>query len=230
MARYPCQVVHLDVKKVGRIPDAGGWRAHGRGSEAAKAVDRAKAKGAQTGYVYLHSAVDGFSRLAYTEALPDEKAITTIAFWARARAFFAAHAINRSTRVVTDNGSNYRAKDFTRSVLVSAAKHQRIRPYTPKHNGKVERYNRTLAEEFLYSRIWISEQQRADAITTWNIHNNYCESWSGWSGTGWQGGYRAALAPRSWLIQLFAPTGCVSMDMSDSRAGWPVLAWPTPMA
>lgn len=173
VARYPGHMVHLDVKKVGRIPDGGGWRTHGRGSDQAKAVDRAKAKGARAGYVYLHSAVDGFSRLAYTEALPNETAATTIAFWSRARAFFAAHGITRLTRVVTDNGSNYRAKDFHRTVLTSAARHQRIRPRTPKHNGKVERYNRTLAEELLYARAWTSETGRADAITVWNIHYNY---------------------------------------------------------
>lgn len=177
VARYAGHMVHLDVKKVGRIPNGGGWRAHGRGSEAAKAADRAKTKdktkGARTGYVYLHSAVDGFSRLAYTEALPNETAATTIGFWARARAFFAAHGIHRITRVITDNGSNYRARNFNRSVHATAARHQRIRPHTPKHNGKVERYNRTLAEELLYAREWTSESQRAAAIKTWNIHYNY---------------------------------------------------------
>lgn len=189
VARYAGHMVHLDVKKVGRIPDGGGWRAHGRGSEAAKAADRAKttartaAKAAarnegkttsgRAGYVYLHSAVDGFSRLAYTEALPNETAATTIGFWSRARVFFAAHGIHRITRVVTDNGVNYRAKNFTRTIVSTAARHQRIRPHTPKHNGKVERYNRTLAEELLYAREWTSETQRADAITIWNIHYNY---------------------------------------------------------
>jgi EmrB/QacA subfamily drug resistance transporter len=173
VARYPGHMVHLDVKKVGRIPDGGGWRAHGRGSDQAKAANRAKAKGARAGYVYLHSAVDGFSRLAYTEVLPNETAATTIGFWARARVFFAAHGIHRVTRVVTDNGSNYRAKDFNRAILASAARHQRIRPHTPKHNGKVERYNRTISEELLYAREWTSESQRAEAIKVWNIHYNY---------------------------------------------------------
>lgn len=173
VARYPGHMVHLDVKKVGRIPDGGGWRAHGRGSEQAKAAGRAKAKGAKAGYVYLHSAVDGFSRLAYTQALPDEKTSTTIGFWKRAQAFFAAHGIHRITRVVTDNGSNYRAHSFHQAVLTYAARHQRIRPHTPKHNGKVERYNRTLAEELLYAREWTSERQRSAAIDVWNIHYNY---------------------------------------------------------
>jgi len=172
-AHFAGHMVHLDVKKVGRIPDGGGWRAHGRGSAQAKAAQRAKAGGARGGYVYLHSIVDGYSRLAYTEELPDEKATTTIAFFARAKAFFAAHGITRLVRVVTDNGSNYRAKDFTRTVLAAASRHQRTRPYTPRHNGKVERYNRILAEELLYAQEWNSEAERAAAIHTWNIHYNY---------------------------------------------------------
>ena len=171
-ARYAGHMVHLDVKKVGRIPDGGGWRAHGRGSAADKAAQRAKTKGARAGYVYLHSAIDGYSRLAYTEHLVDEKAATTIGFFHRARAFFAAHGITRITRVITDNGPNYTARAFTRTVC-AVARHQRIRAFTPRHNGKVERYNRTLAEELLYARVWTCEADRADAITIWNIHYNY---------------------------------------------------------
>ncbi len=164
-------MVHLDIKKVGRIPDGGGWRAHGRGSTAAKAVARAKTAGVQAGYVYLHSAVDGFSRLAYTEALPDETAATAIAFLRRARGFFATHGITHLERIVTDNGACYRAHDF--ATVLQGARHQRITPYTPRHNGKVERYNRTLAEEFLNARTWTSEQQRTDALEVWNVHYNY---------------------------------------------------------
>jgi transposase InsO family protein len=122
--------------------------------------------------VFLHSAVDGFSRLAYTEALPDEKASTAIGFFARARAFFAAHGIRRLTRVVTDNGSCYRAEAFTRS-LFDVARHQRIRPFTPRHNGKVERYQRILAEELLYARAFSSEEHRNSALATWLVHYNY---------------------------------------------------------
>jgi transposase InsO family protein len=173
VARYPGHMVHLDVKKVGRIPDGGGWRAHGRGSAADKAAQRAKTSGARAGYVYLHSAVDGYSRLAYTEHLNDEKAVTTIGFFHRARAFFAAHGIVRLVRVITDNGANYKATAFSSTVSAFASRHQRIRPHTPKHNGKVERYNRILAEELLYSRVWTSEAQRAAAIAVWNVHYNY---------------------------------------------------------
>ena len=170
-ARWPGHMVHLDVKKVGVIPDGGGWRAHGKGSGQARQVERAKVAGARSGYTYLHSAIDGYSRLAYTEALPDEKAITAIGFTHRARAFFAAHGITRVQRIVTDNGSCYRANDF--ATVLRGARHQRITPYTPRHNGKVERYNRILSEEFLYARVWTSEQQRTDALAIWNIHYNY---------------------------------------------------------
>lgn len=126
-------MIHVDVKKVGRIPDGGGWRVHGKGSPQAKAVASATRAGTRAGYVYLHSAIDGFSRLAYTEALADEKAVTAIGFMHRARVWFAA----------------------------------------PRHNGKVERYNRILAEEFLYARTWTSEAQRTEALKVWNIHFNY---------------------------------------------------------
>ncbi len=107
-------IIHLDVKKLGRIPGGGGWWAHGRGSQQALAGKRAHKQ--RVGYTYLHSAVDGFSRLAYTEALDDEKAATTIGFYCRPRAFLAAHGITRIHRAVTDNGANYRAKNFTRTV------------------------------------------------------------------------------------------------------------------
>jgi len=171
IARRPGHMVHVDVKKVGRIPDGGGWRVHGKGSAQAKAVAVATAAGKRAGYVYLHSAVDGYSRLTYTEALNDEKAITAIGFMHRARVWLAAHGIDRIQRIVTDNGSCYRAHDFAR--VLHGARHQRITPYTPRHNGKVERYHRILAEEFLYARTWTSETQRSEALKIWNIHFNY---------------------------------------------------------
>jgi transposase InsO family protein len=171
-ARWPGHMIHVDVKKVGRIPDGGGWRVHGRGSDQHRAVDRAKTAGAKAGYVYLHSAIDGFSRLAYTEPLPDEKGATAAAFLARAKVWFAAHGITHLHRVITDNGSCYRAADFTR-LVGTRTRHQKTRPFTPRHNGKVERYQRILAEELLYAREYRSEDQRSVAIAVWNIHYNY---------------------------------------------------------
>ena len=170
-AKRPGHMVHIDVKKTGRIPDGGGWRVHGKDSEHAKAVARTKLRGAKAGYIFLHSAIDGYSRLAYTEALPDEKAATAVEFLERARTWFARHGIASIERVVTDNGACYRARAFTEAL--GASEHRRTRPYTPKHNGKVERYNRILAEEFLYARTWTSENERAAALEVWNRHYNY---------------------------------------------------------
>ncbi|MBT2675869.1 IS481 family transposase [Streptomyces sp. ISL-14] len=172
IARWPGHMVHLDVKKVGRIPDGGGWRIHGRDSDQAKVASRAKSAGAKRGYVYLHSVVDGFSRLAYTEPLGDEKGATAAAFLARAKVWFAAHGINHIHRVVTDNGACYRSGDFAR-IIGQGTRHQRTKPYTPRHNGKVERYQRIMAEEVLCAREFTSEDARSAAIAVWNIHYNY---------------------------------------------------------
>jgi transposase InsO family protein len=171
IAERPGHMVHLDVKKVGRIPDGGGWRIHGRGSQQARAVERSKTRGARAGYVYLHSAIDGHTRLAYTEALNDEKGTTAAAFLDRAREWFSAHGIITIERIVTDNGACYRSKVFTEAIATS--RHQRITPYTPRHNGKVERYNRILAEDILYARTWNSERERRQALELWNLHYNY---------------------------------------------------------
>lgn len=164
-------MIHLDVKKVGTIPDGGGWRIHGRGSTRALAGKRAHKQ--RVGYTYLHTAIDGYSRLAYTEALDNETATTRIGFFCRARAFFTAHGITRLVRVVTDNGANYRARTFVRTVTAHAARHQRTGPYTPRHNGKVERYQRLLTEECLYAHAFESETERRQAISTWVHHYNY---------------------------------------------------------
>ncbi len=221
IARYPGHMVRVDVKKVGKIPDGGGWNVHGRDGALGRASNRGK--GRRVGYTYLHSAIDGFSRLAYNKPLEDETAATTIGF-------FAAHGITRITRLINDNGPNYRSNAFARSIRGKVSRHQRTRAYTPRHNGKVERFQRITAGEFLYAEVFASEQERRNRHGVWLHHYNYCESLSGWSGTGWQGERRAASAPRPWLLQLFAPIGCVSMDMSGSGVGWPALARPTPMA
>ena len=164
-------MVHLDVKKASRIRRRLRVGRLGRGSAAAKAAKRGP--GARIGSTYLHPAIDGFSRLAYTEALEDEKATTTIGFFARTRAFFTAHGIKHLNRVVTDSGSNYRAVNFTRTVLGLASRRRRIRAYTPRHTGKVERYNRLLADEVLYTRTYDSQHARRTALGVWVNHYNY---------------------------------------------------------
>jgi transposase InsO family protein len=169
----PGDMVHVDVKKLGRIPDGGGWRVHGRGSAQDKTAGRAKTGGARAGYVYLHSAVDDHSRLAYTEELPDEKGATAAGFWARAVKFFRRHGIRRIRRVLTDNGACYRSWAFAAALAASRTRHKRTRPYRPQTNGKVERYHRTLAREWAYSRAWSSNAERAAALQAFLDRYNY---------------------------------------------------------
>lgn len=187
----PGDLVHVDIKKLGKIPDGGGWRAFGRDSAQARAAhvarDRAGRAGAASsrGYVYLHHAVDDHSRLAYSEILGDERKETAAAFWKRAKAFFAAHGITVKA-VLTDNGSCYRSRLWAKA-LGRRVKHRRTRPYRPQTNGKVERFNRTLLEEWAYACVYLCEADRAAAYPAWLHHYNHCESSAGWSGTGWQG-------------------------------------------
>jgi transposase len=146
-AAAPGQLVHVDVKKQGRIPDGGGWRAFGRGSAQDRAAgsvrDRAARAGAagSRGYRYLHHAVDDFSRVAYSEILDDERKETAAGFWERANAFFAGLGVT-VTAVMTDNGACYRSHAFA-DALGDTVKHKRTRPHRPQTNGKVERFNGT---------------------------------------------------------------------------------------
>ena len=169
----PGELVHVDIKKQGRIPDGGGWRAHGRGSvqdrRASVLRDRAGRRGAPAsrGYSFLHHAVDDHSRLAYSEILDDEKKETAAGFWLRANAFFAAAGIT-ATAVMTDNGSCYRSRTF--AAALDDIRHVRTRPYRPQTNGKVERFNRTLAEEWAYAANYLSDEARAATYPAW-LHN-----------------------------------------------------------
>jgi len=164
----PGDLVHLDVKKLGRIPDGGGWRGHGRGTDAHRASKRRP----RPGYVYLHTALDDHSRLAYTEELGDEKSATAAGFWFRAVEFFAAHGIERIAAVLTDNGSCYRGKKFNQA-LGDGVKHRYTRPYRPQTNGKVERYHRTLAREWAYRQLWLSNDDRCQALPGFLHRYNY---------------------------------------------------------
>ena len=138
----PGELVHIDVKKLGRIPDGGGWRAHGRA-----AGDTAAHKRARIGFDYVHSMIDDHSRLAYSEIHPDEKGATCAGFLTRAAAYFAAHGITRIERVMTDNHFSYRlSNDFQTVLRGLGAKHVLIRPHCPWQNGKVERLNRVLCK------------------------------------------------------------------------------------
>ena len=122
-------MVHVDVKKIGRIPDGGGWRVHGKGTD----EHRASVRGQRPGYAFLHTALDDRSRLSYTEELTDEKSVTAASFWKRAVEFFAAHGIEKVYRVLTDNGSCYRGKAFNDAL--GSTVHKFTRPYRPCLTG-----------------------------------------------------------------------------------------------
>ncbi len=162
----PGELVHVDVKKIGRIPDGGGWKAHGRGQG-----NRDRKNG--VGFDYVHSAVDDHSRLAYSEIHPDEKGPTCAAFMARAAGYFADHGITRIERVITDNHFSYKRSTDVREVLADlGARHVFIRPHCPWQNGKVERFNRTLATEWAYRQIFLTNDQRTAALAPWLEHYN----------------------------------------------------------
>ena len=156
-------MVHIDVTNVGKLRDGGGRWAHGRGSAQDK-KKHAQRHSQRIGYPYPHSMTDGFSRQAHTEALDDEKAVTTIAFFHRVRVLFAAHRITRISRLVTLDGVNYTAKAFARSSCAFLGKHQRPRMYTLRHSGTIERYQRLLAEACLYAHPYGAETERREAI------------------------------------------------------------------
>jgi transposase InsO family protein len=184
-AAAPGDLVHVDIKKLGRIPDGGGWRMHGRGSaqdrRSGAARDRAARRGASPsrGYVYLHHAVDDFSRLAYSEQLGDERKETAAGFWTRANAFFAAAGVTVAA-VMTDNGACYRSRDFAKAL--GRIKHRRTRPYRPQTNGKVERFNRTLNSEWAYAEVYASDDARAATYTDWLHSYNHHRPHTGLGG------------------------------------------------
>lgn len=154
----PGELVHVDIKKLGSIPDGGGHRALGR------QAGRKTRSGA--GYSYIHTAVDDHSRLAYSEIHSDEKKETATAFWTRAQAFFTAAGITVE-RVLTDNGSCYRSHHWRDTLTAAGITHKRTRPYRPQTNGKVERLNRTLLDEWAYARPYRSETERRAAFPQW---------------------------------------------------------------
>ncbi|HET8958279.1 MAG TPA: IS481 family transposase [Microcella sp.] len=160
----PGQLVHVDIKKLGRIPDGGGHRMLGR------TIGNRNNKKKGRGYAFLHHAVDDHSRLAYSEQLPDERKETAAGFWRRAEAFFADHGIT-VTAVMTDNGACYRSRDF--AAALGSIQHRWTRPYRPQTNGKVERFNRTLAAEWAYAATYSSDEARSATYADWLHHYNH---------------------------------------------------------
>jgi transposase InsO family protein len=161
----PGELIHIDVKKLGRIPDGGGWRLHGRTTEARRHR--------RVGFDYVHAAIDDHTRLAYAEIHPDETGATCAGFLIRAADYFAERGITRIERVMSDNAFAYRLSDaFQDAMARLGARHVLIRPHCPWQNGKVERLNRTLQHEWAYSRPFLSNAQRAAALPEWLEYYN----------------------------------------------------------
>jgi transposase InsO family protein len=175
----PGELVHVDVKKLGNIPDGGGWRflgqQAGRHNKQATttAAGRTRYGNPIHGYGYLHTALDDHSRLAYTEILADERKETAVTFLHRAHTWYATLGITIE-RILSDNGSCYRSRDWAAACAQLHITHKRTRPYRPQTNGKVERYHRTLTDEWAYARPYTSETQRRAALPGWlHTYNNH---------------------------------------------------------
>ena len=170
---YPGDLLHVDVKKLGRIPDGGGWRVHGRSEEV---------RGRGLGWDYVHVAIDDHTRLAYAEVLPDERAGSCAGFLTRAAAWFTGHDV-AIARVLTDNALSYRRGTAWIAVCDQLGIARRfIQPGRPWTNGKAERFNRTLQTEWAYATGWTSNDQRTAALDTWLTHYNTARSHSALNG------------------------------------------------
>jgi transposase InsO family protein len=164
----PGELVHMDVKKIGKIPLGGGWRAHGRQMGRTGAAKRAR-----IGYDFVHSLVDDHTRLAYSEILPDEKGPTCGAFLVRAASYFATHGVTSIEEVMTDNHFSYKRSNDVRDAIASlGARHIYIKAHCPWQNGKVERFNRTLQIEWAYRQVFLTNEDRCAALAPWLEHYN----------------------------------------------------------
>jgi transposase InsO family protein len=159
----PGELVHIDVKKLARFHRPG-HKLLGRGP--GRYDER------QMGYDYVHVCVDDYSRLAYAEVLPNERARTAIAFLRRARSWFERHGISVQA-VMTDNGSAYRSKTHALACIALSLKHLRIQPRRPRTNGKAERFIQTMLAEWAYGRIYRDSDERNHSLTAWLHHYNF---------------------------------------------------------
>ena len=169
----PGELVHIDVKKLGRIEGGAGWRVRDRKQHYNRTYTDAAGHVRRTvGWEYVHVAVDDFSRLAYVEVLPDEKAVTAAGFLRRALAYFARYGI-RVERIITDNGSAYRSVVHALACKTLGIRHLRTRAYRPQTNGKAERFIRTLLNGWAYGAIYSSSADRTAALDGWLWHYNH---------------------------------------------------------
>jgi len=170
----PGELVHIDIKKLGRIEGGAGKRVGGRltGAGRPRRRDAAGRDRGTIGWEFVHVCVDDYSRLAYAEVLPDEKATTAIGFLQRALAFFARHGI-KVERVLTDNGSAYISTIHAITCRSLGIRHLRTRPRRPQTNGKAERFIRTLTNGWAYGAIYRTSTERTAALDGWLWHYNH---------------------------------------------------------
>lgn len=174
---YSGSLVHVDVKKLGNIPDGGGWRFVGRGHGRHNRVRTpGKTRNAyghpKMGTAFVHTVIDDHSRVAYAEVHDNEKAATAVAVLSRATAWFAARGV-RIERVLSDNGACYRAASWHALCRELGITVKKTRPYRPQTNGKAERFHRTLADGWAFSRLYASESARRKALPAWIHHYNH---------------------------------------------------------
>ena len=178
---HPGSLLHADVKKLGNVPDGGGWRKVGRAQgrrnrTATPASKRGKDGGKNYGHAYVHTVVDDHSRVAYAEIHNDEQATTAVGVLRRAVLWFAARGVV-TERVLTDNGSCYRSHLWRQQCADLDISHKRTRPYRPQTNGKVERFHRTMTAGWAFRRLYLSESSRRRALPAWlheyNHHRNH---------------------------------------------------------
>jgi transposase InsO family protein/transposase len=168
----PGELVHIDVKKLGRIERGAGKRFTARRRFRPRARDAAGVRRLQVGWECVHIAIDDCTRLAYAEVLPDEKAPTVAGFLRRAVGFYARHGI-RVERLLTDNGSGYRSTIHAIACKTLGIRHLRTRPYRPQTNGKAERFIRTLLAGWAYGAIYSTSSDRTAALDGWLWHYNH---------------------------------------------------------
>ena len=157
----PGELIHLDIKGMTRF------------SEVSRRGDgRLRGKSKHPGFLALHIAIDDHSRMAFTELMPNQKADTTIAFLEHAREFFARHGIGIK-ELLTDNGSSYRSREFRAHCQGLNIKHHRTRPYTPRTNGKAERFIQTALREWAYAKHWRDSEERDAYLKPWTDYYNY---------------------------------------------------------
>ena len=174
---HPGSLIHVDVKKLGNIPDKGGWRFHGRRAgnknrAATPGKPRNRHRNPTMGTAFVHTVIDDHSRVAYAEIHDDEKALTAIGVLDRAVAWFAARGVVVE-RVLSDNGSAYKSHAWRDACRELGITPKRTRPYRPQTNGKIERFHRTMTAGWAFRRLYLSETQRRKALPGWLHEYNH---------------------------------------------------------